>query len=185
MRVWFVAPIILALQAGCAAVAPPYHGPTEYVIEHVPPERIMIERQGTEFEPHIEYSSPLLKEGYRSNTWLFGLYVKKDRESGARTNFIQAANIYTPPAGSGGSWKHWQDARSREARALEFARVDSDVSCGYGSCTHTETFNIYIPESLMRPTEAGLRVKVYARSGDEMILRVPPNILTAMETALE
>jgi hypothetical protein len=78
-----------------------------------------------------------------------------------------------------GDWKFWNRANGEDANVLKFTEISHDVGSCYGGCSLYENFGVDLPDSLLRAHPTGYQIKVYAKSGDSMILTVSPNQIAA------
>ena len=108
-------------------------------------------------------------EGSKYKNYLLRSWVSKD--SGKVTNQLYVSYNYTSS-----DWRFYRNAKDENADVLDFIEIDRDVNCSgsmYSSqCTYFETFGITIPTEKLRDNKEGYRVKISAKSGDDLIISI-------------
>lgn len=154
MRRLTPATVAMALLAGCI--------PT---IQYTP--RTTVEMEASAFESTVTFLGIEQRYGGHAlnrhflRSWL-------DKESGGVSHQLYVVQYY------GDDWRFWSRANGPDAAPLELTRISQDViSCSaYGGCLHSENFGVSIPDSALAANPSGYSLKVYARSGHDMVLRI-------------
>jgi len=185
--------LLLPCLAGCASLA------TVGLPASAPP-RDSVSLADSEFEPSTDilgietvYDSLSGLAGRYDTFFIHSRFYKQTRRT---THQLVVRNYYR-----NSGLRFWERANLDDARSLEVTPIKRDVeSCsGYGDCVvgnavsairptrfHYEDFGIGLPDELIRArVSTGFAVKVYARSGETMILRVPPRIISLQLAALD
>ena len=129
-----------------------------------------VEVKASAFEPDTTLLGPAHRYTggtFRFRTWLGAKYP-------APMHQLYVTNSYR------GDWKFWRRANGQNANELELVEISSDViSCRYG-CSYAEAFGITLSDSLLQANRTnGYAVKVYAKSGDELVLTIPSPLIDA------
>jgi hypothetical protein len=131
-----------------------------------------------------EYASEDIEENSRSSFQLWALFATKNRKDGTKKYYIQWVNIY-----SDSDWRKFYKAATDKAQALKYRVVDRDVSscyasnlyAGAGSCSYSETANIYFPENLLlNSANTGINIKVMAKAHEGKYVHIPGTLITAL-----
>jgi hypothetical protein len=139
-----------------------------------------VQKKASVYETYATYVGPPIMENAGSSYFLRSFV---DNETGAATHQLYVRTTY-----HGTDWDTWYRANSDEGRSLEFTSLEQDVEgCGgWKNCVYTEQFGITVSDAYMRERAGiGGSVKVYARSGNEAVLTLPPNYIQAQLLAID
>lgn len=85
-----------------------------------------------------------------------------------------------------GDWKFYRKATLLGGEELEVIDIDSEVvTCtGYGICTLKEVIGVDLPHEYLVNNPDGISMKVFAQSGDEIIVDLSADQISAQLTAM-
>lgn len=84
------------------------------------------------------------------------------------------------------SWRYYQRAAYEGGDDADFVQINRDVvTCTSGICAFNEVFGIQVPHGVLMENIDGLRLKAYAQSGNEFIIELSEEQITAQLNALE
>jgi hypothetical protein len=130
--------------------------------------RQTVEIKTDEFDPHVKFSG--IEFALPGSSALIGRFFLRSfipkNPDGKRVHQIYVLYYYAD------DWNFFYGARNCDAQSLEFSSLNREViSCRTRPCTHAETFVIQVPEESLRNTDSrGYLVKVYAKSGYELLI---------------
>lgn len=109
------------------------------------------------------------------------LLSKTHRKGDATLVYVQWTAIYAAPAS-----RSYNRASSDNARPYDFQELDRKVGhCGSSGCVYGETYNITIPPAdLKRGASEGIRFKIYARNGDDVVVQLPASLIAQFNEKL-
>lgn len=100
-------------------------------------------------------------------TWRLRSWVP--RTGGASSTQLYVVHTYTSV-----DWNDWAQAGARGGVPLELVPIDRQLDCRRSrACVHTETVGVAVPTPLLKASTAdGLKVKLYARNGEELVVGI-------------
>jgi hypothetical protein len=112
---------------------------------------------------------------YTLRSWL-------DTRTGERLHQLYVEDSYF------GEKRDYEAARDGDGQSLKFVPIsNNEITCDNGSCSYAEEFAAALPEELLRAHPQGLTVAFTAKSGPELTLAVPGELiekqLAAVDTA--
>ena len=82
--------------------------------------------------------------------------------------------------------RDWNTARDAQGRPLRFIPISrNEITCQLNRCSYAEEFAAAIPEAELRGATGGLTVTFTARSGAQMTIAVPAELVRAQVTGLD
>lgn len=161
------------LIAGCQTVS---HGLA--AATGVTPPRRTVAIEDSQFEPTITIRGTEQRfNGSAFNDLFLRSWVAKS--DGEVSHQIYVLDHYS------GDWKFWSRANSQDATPLEFTQISRDVGSCSAGCDFWESFGVTVADSTLRSHRTGYAVKVYARSGDSMVLTVTGDQIAAQLAAVD
>lgn len=162
--------LLSALLAGCLAQG----------LENADPRTLStyVQKKSSVYEPYTTYIGPSIQ--YGGSQYFFRSAV--DNDTGQRTHQLY---VYTSYRALG--WEFWQWARNDKGQALDFEILERTVlTCAGEGCVYREQFGIDISDDYLRERAGtGGSVKVYAKTGHEAVITLPPNYIQAQLLAID
>lgn len=113
-------------------------------------------------------------------TQLYTLRGRVDRETGLTLALIQWSAVYTRR-----TWHFYFKASNDRGQSYDLREVNREVRACPDRCVYAETYNIFIPlADLQRGATDGIRFKIYARSGDSVIVELPASLIVQFNEKL-
>lgn len=113
------------------------------------------------------------------STYLLRSWI--DKKTGSETHQLYVSHYYS------GEWIFWHRASAADVGPLEFVSISRKViTCGrYLGCSYVEVMGATIQnEILVKSVASGLRIKFFARTGEEMVVTVPADQIAAQIAAI-
>lgn len=109
------------------------------------------------------------------------LLSKTHRKGDATLVYVQWTAVYAAHAS-----RSYNRASGDNVRSYDFQELDRKVGhCGSSGCVYGETYNITIPPAdLKRGASEGIRLKIYARNGDEVVVQLPASLIAEFNAKL-
>ena len=172
--------VLIAALAGCGGMAgAPSGNPTPGGRQ--PTAIVVSTEQGGRFigltGPRLQHAEPFLgvpgTNFYALRSWI-------DRSSGETVTQLYVSDSYAGPP------RDWNAARDAQGRPLRFIPIShNEITC-QPSCSYVEEFAAAIPEAELRnAVGSGLTVTFTARSGAQMTIAVPGDLVKAQVTGLD
>jgi hypothetical protein len=84
-----------------------------------------------------------------------------------------------------GAERNWNAAHDGQGRVLRFIPISkNEITCGSG-CSYAEEFAAALPEAMLRANPQGFTIVFAAKSGDQMKIDVPGDLVKKQLTALD
>lgn len=168
-----IAPAMALALAGCGTLTgvPPMRPPNAVAQSRV---------QGGRFlafvGPRRQHAPPFLGV---PNTNFYALRSWVDTRTGERVTQLYVEDSYSGPA------RTWNAARTVQGQALRFIPISTnEITCS-PQCSYADEFAAELPEPLMRAHPQGLGVVFSAKSGTQMTIAVPGELIRKQLTALD
>ncbi len=126
--------------------------------------------------PKAQHAPPFLDT---PGTNFYCLRSFLDRRTGATTHQLYVSDSYSGPQ------RGWNAARDSTGKALPFVSVSRDEITCDPICSYVEEFAATLPESELRAKPDGLAVTFAAHSGDQKIIRISGERITAQLAAID
>lgn len=139
-----------------------------------------VQKRASVYETYATYVGPTIAQNEGSSYFLRSFV---DNETGIASHQLYVRTTYYNT-----ERVRWDRANNDEGRMLEFTSIKKDLEgcSGWKSCIYTEEFAITIDDDyLKRRAGVGGSVKVYAHTGNEAILVLPPNYIQAQLLAID
>ena len=110
---------------------------------------------------------------YLLRSWL-------DTRSGERLSQLYVEDSYV------GAERHYDSARDGDGQALKFVPISAnEIACENGACSYAEEFGATLPDALLRAHAQGLAVTFAAKSGPELTIAVPGDLIQKQLAAVD
>jgi hypothetical protein len=126
--------------------------------------------------PKAQHAPPFLDT---PGTNFYCLRSFLDRRTGATTHQLYVSDSYSGPQ------RGWNAARDSTGKAPPFVSVSRDEITCDPTCSYVEEFAATLPESELRARPDGLAVTFAALSGDQKIIRISGERITAQLAAVD
>ncbi len=171
----WLAPVLLAALAGCASLSgePPSAATSADTVSRAA-------EQGGKFlafiGPRRQHAAPFLGVP-GTNFWALRSWL--DMRSGERVHQLYVEDSYF------GAERNWAAARDAQGQKLKFIPISkNEITCDNG-CSYAEEFGADLPEGLLRASPKGLTVIFTAKSGAEMTVAVPGELIAKQLAAVD
>ena len=105
--------------------------------------------------------------GGTSRNWMLRTWI--DKESRNVTHQLYLEISYS------GSWRFYQSANDDEARSLPVVSIKRSVGSCFAGCSFDEVMGVEVTDELLRAKAlTGFQIKVFAKSGDSLVIDVTP-----------
>jgi hypothetical protein len=165
-------PLLALALAGCAlASAPP------------PPSATAVSRSSEQGGRFIALVGPRRQHAPAflgvPNTNFYALRSWLDSRSGKRLTQLYVEDSYLGPE------RNWQAAHDAQGQALHFVSISKNEIACHNGCSYAEEFAADLPEALLRAHKAGLSVVFTAKSGAQMTIAVPGELIAKQLAAID
>lgn len=110
---------------------------------------------------------------YRIRTWL-------DRETQTSKHQLYVDIGYI------GDWRFYDRAADDDAHQLDVVQIATNVGSCRGGCSLSETVGVTLPEGTLRAKAAtGFQIKLFAKSGDSLVLDITPQQIATQLAAID
>jgi hypothetical protein len=160
-----VAVLAVLLLAGCTA-APP----TEVLSKDDP------------FKPYREIESPHHRVPVNPGSVLYRLVAQTDRATGTTAILVKVQHSYL-----GRHRNTYESARNARAEPLPFTVIARYGQCRVREdCPIDELYTVQVPEADLRAArDKGYAFKVFPRTGPEIVITVPPEMIASLTARLD
>lgn len=112
---------------------------------------------------------------------VYNLLSKTHRKGDVTLVYVQWSAIYTAR-----TWRFYNRASNDKGQSYDFRQVNRDVAgCPSSRCVYNETYNIIIPPAdLRRGATEGIRFKIYARNGGDVLVEIPASLVAQFNEKL-
>lgn len=112
---------------------------------------------------------------------VYNLLSKTHRKGDVTLAYVQWSAIYTDR-----TWRFYNRASNDKGQSYDFREVARDVHrCSSSRCLYNETYNIVIPPAdLRRGATEGIRFKIYARNGGDVLVEIPASLVSQFNKEL-
>lgn len=162
-------PLLFLILTGCAS--------SQYV------SRDAVEIVNDPYADKIEYLGITHGEkadGLKADSHNYFLRSLRDADTGEVRHQLYIENYYLAS-----NWKFYERASYMGGEDAEFVKISSEVITCPGGCVYNEIFAVMIPDNRLRDESDGISLKVYAQSGNEMIIDISERQITAQIKALD
>ncbi|MGI9403670.1 MAG: hypothetical protein ACR2OF_04050 [Hyphomicrobium sp.] len=133
------------------------------------------------FRPFVEYATGTTRVSSHLNRFFFKLLARVDRKTGETSTLVSLVIAY-----EGSHLRKYKSARNARAEALRFYKPTRHRSCEEGWCSFDETLLIEIPQTELRQAPpAGYQLKVFARSGENVLITIPRGVIERLLAKLD
>jgi hypothetical protein len=138
--------------------------------------------ESDKFSKLVKFEGPVFaKHSLLGTSYLHHVRSWVDRDTGIAQHQLYV-NIFYADGRRGYDRAANDDAQDMSVTRISF---EKDRGCT-GMCSYSETIGIDLPESLMEAKAAnGFQIKIYAHSGDSLILDIPTAEITAQLQAID
>jgi hypothetical protein len=103
-----------------------------------------------------------------------------------RTDNSVEHQLYVHSFYDGSNWPFFNRAITQNGEALEFTDISSDVTAfSASSMLYEEVFGLELPDKLLRDNQSGFDIKIYGKSGVELIIRVNEEMISSQLNAID
>jgi hypothetical protein len=109
------------------------------------------------------------------------LVARRDRKTGILSTLLEVEIAYLDD-----HRRHYETARTQNAEPLEVIVVHRTGRCRTGgSCPFSDVVHVVLPEARLRAATEGLKLKLFARRGPDLIVTVPPDMIRVLFAAVD
>jgi hypothetical protein len=134
------------------------------------------------FRPYREIETGVFRYGNHPGVMAIKLVAQVDRKSGQTVTLLKVHHSYT------GQHRHnYESARNAKAEPLKFTSVARYGNCQVRTnCPIDEMYMVDIPEADLKSAgPKGYPFKVFPRTGPDVVITVPPEMITSLFALLE
>jgi hypothetical protein len=134
------------------------------------------------FRPYREVETEVFRYGAQPGVMALKLVAQIDRQTGTTVTLIKVHHAY-----QGKHRFNYESARNIRAEPLKFTSVARYGGCREKpSCPLDEMYTVEMPEADLRASAAkGYALKVFPRTGPDMIIMIPPEMIASLSALLD